>query len=145
MNFPVPAPGLVIGYAYLWARERDEGRDEAVKDRPAAVLLATRDEEGDLKVIVLPITHARPADPETAVDIPAATKRRLRLDDDQSWIVVTECNVFAWPGPDLRFADGGEPGSVAYGYLPARLFEIVRTRFIERHEETKTQFVARSE
>ena len=34
--------------------------------------------------------------------IVAATKRRLGLDDARSWIMVTEGNRFAWPGPDLR-------------------------------------------
>lgn len=143
MSFPAPQPGLVIRYSYLWARERDAGRDEGVKDRPCAVLLATRDEEGDLKVIVLPVTHARPLDTESAVEIPAATKRRLGLDEDQSWIVVTECNVFAWPGPDLRFARGQGPESVAYGLLPARLFEMVRERFLAMNEKAKAIFVGR--
>lgn len=141
MSLPEPRPGLVIRYSYLWARERDAGRDEGVKDRPCAVLLATRDEFGDLKVIVLPVTHARPADSDSAVEIPAATKRRLGLDDDQSWIVVTECNVFAWPGPDLRFARGAGAESAAYGLLPAKLFEIVRDRFVANSK--KARFVKR--
>lgn len=145
MSLPAPTPGLVIRYAYLWAREHDEGREEGVKDRPCAVLLATRDDEGDLRVIVLPVTHSRPLDPATAVEIPAATKRRLGLDDDQSWIVVTEGNVFAWPGPDLRFAPGRGPESVAYGLLPAKLYEIVRERFVALHEEAKARFVRRDE
>jgi len=37
-----------------------------------------------------------------AVEISHETKRRLGLDDDRSWIVLTEANRFAWPGPDLR-------------------------------------------
>jgi hypothetical protein len=143
LSLPEPLPGLVIRYSYLWARERGAGRDEGVKDRPCAVLLATRDEEGDLKVIVLPVTHARPVDPDSAIEIPAPTKRRLGLDDDQSWIVVTECNVFAWPGPDLRFARGEGAESAAYGLLPARLFEVVREKFLAAHEKAKAQFVMR--
>ncbi len=141
MSLPEPRPGLVIRYSYLWARERDAGRDEGVKDRPCAILLATHDEFGDLKVIVLPVTHARPADSDSAVEIPAATKRRLGLDDDQSWIVVTECNVFAWPGPDLRFARGAGAESAAYGLLPAKLFEAVRDRFVANSK--KARFVNR--
>ena len=60
MSLPTPKPGLVIRYSYLWARERDKGREEGVKDRPCAVLLATTTEQGDLRVIVLPITHVPP-------------------------------------------------------------------------------------
>ena len=81
MSLPIPRPGLVIRYSYLWAREHAEGREEGVKDRPCAVLVATRTDQGDLRVIVLPITHAPPGDPEAAVEIPPATKRRLGLDD----------------------------------------------------------------
>lgn len=103
-----------------------------------------RDAEGDLRVIVLPVTHSRPADPASAVEIPAATKRRLGLDEDQSWIVVTECNVFSWPGPDLRFAPGQGPESVAYGLLPAKLFEKVRDAFVAQHEKAKARLVDRT-
>lgn len=145
MSLPEPKPGLVIRYAYLWAREHDQGREEGVKDRPCAVLLATRADEGDLRVVVLPVTHARPTDPEAAVEIPPATKRRLGLDDDQSWIVLSEGNAFAWPGPDLRFAPERGAESIAYGLLPAKLFEIVRDRFIALHEKAKARILKRSE
>lgn len=145
MSLPVPAPGLVIRYSYLWANEHDRGQEEGAKDRPCAVLLATRTEEGDLRVIVLPITHQPPRDPTEAVEIPPATKRRLGLDDDRSWIVLTEGNAFAWPGPDLRFASGAGAESVAYGYLPAALFRTVRDRFVALHERRKARFIGRSE
>lgn len=145
MSLPAPEPGLVIRYSYLWANEHDRGQEEGVKDRPCAVLLATRTEEGDLRVIVLPITHVPPRDPAEAVEIPSATKRRLGLDDERSWIVLTEGNAFAWPGPDLRFAPGAGAESVAYGYLPAALFRTVRDRFVALHERHKARFVGRSE
>jgi hypothetical protein len=145
VSLPTPQPGLVIRYSYLWAREHDRGREEGVKDRPCAVLLATRTDEGDLRVIVLPITHAPPHDPEYAVEVPASTKRRLGLDDDQSWIVLAEGNAFAWPGPDLRFTPGGGPESIALGFLPAALFSGMRDRFLALHERNKVRFVSRTE
>lgn len=145
MSLPAPRPGLVIRYAYLWAHEHEQGRDEGVKDRPCAVLLATRTDEDDVRVIVLPITHAPPRDPDSALEIPAATKRRLGLDDDQSWIVLTEGNAFLWPGPDLRAAPGSGPESVALGLLPARLFKTMRDRFLALHARHKARFVRRSE
>lgn len=144
MSLPTPRPGLVIRYSYLWAREHDDGREEGVKDRPCAVLLATRNDKGDLRVIVLPITHTPPRDAGNAIEIPAATKRRLGLDDDQSWIVLTEGNAFAWPGPDLRFAPGGGPESVALGFLPAGLINAMRDRFLALHERNETRFVPRT-
>ena len=46
MTFPSPQPGLVIRYSYLWRREAAAGREEGVKDRPCAVIVAVTDEAG---------------------------------------------------------------------------------------------------
>ena len=56
MSWPVPRPGLVIRYAYLWRREARAGREEGSKDRPCAVVLAHKDQEGETRVYVLPVT-----------------------------------------------------------------------------------------
>jgi len=145
VSLPAPKPGLVIRYSYLWAREHDVGQEEGAKDRPCAVLLATKTDEGDLRVIVLPITHAPPQNPDNAVEIPLPTKRRLGLDDEPSWIVLSEGNIFTWPGPDIRFEPGRGAESAALGFLPAALFDIVRSRFLSLHARNKAQFVKRSE
>jgi hypothetical protein len=145
VSLPTPQPGLVIRYSYLWADEHDEGREEGIKDRPCAILLATTTDEGDLRVIVLPITHAPPRRLEDAVEIPTPTKRRLGLDDDRSWIVLTEGNTFMWPGPDLRIVPGRGPESVVLGFLPAKLFDTVRRRFLTRHQESKARLMRRTE
>jgi len=128
--FPVPVPGLVIRYSYLWASEHARGQEEGVKDRPCAVVLTTADEAGDQVVTVLPISHVLPSNPLLAVEIPAAVKRRLKLDDDRSWVVLTEANRFTWPGPDLRPLQPGDAQSTAYGFLPYGLFEDIRLKFI---------------
>jgi hypothetical protein len=143
--FPIPAPGLVIRYTYLWAAEHARGQEEGVKDRPCAVVLVTADDAGDRVVTVLPITHSPPPDPSLAVEIPAAVKRRLRMDDDRSWVVLTEANRFVWPGPDLRPLTPGDPGSVAYGPLPYALFEQVRLRFIAALKARTARAVPRTE
>ncbi|MEI9853142.1 MAG: hypothetical protein WDN24_22445 [Sphingomonas sp.] len=67
---------------------------------------------------MLPITHSPPADRDLAVELPAATKHRLGLDDARSWIVTHEYNRFTWPGPDIRPDAGGE---AVIGMLPAGL------------------------
>lgn len=126
---PEPAPGLVVNYAYLWRREAAAHREEGIKDRPAVVVLATEPaDEGGKTVLVAPITHSPPGDPVAAVEIPPETKRRLGLDADRSWIVVSEVNRFTWPGPDLLPVS---PGRWAYGLLPAGLFGIVRGRLLD--------------
>lgn len=130
MPLPVPVPGLVIRYSYLWAREHARGQEEGVKDRPCAVVLITANTAGDQVVTVLPVSHTPPADPALAVEIPFAAKRRLGLDDDRSWVVLTEANRFVWPGPDLRPLVPGDSATVACGLLPHALFEQIRLKFL---------------
>ncbi|MGH6665341.1 MAG: hypothetical protein ACREB2_10645 [Pseudolabrys sp.] len=114
MSIPVPATGLVIRYSYLWHSEHLEGPEEGQKDRPCAIVAAIRrDEAGETRVLVLPVTHRPPADLTAAVEIPPVVKKRLGLDAGRSWIVVSESNDFVWPGPDLRPVPGADPSSVA--------------------------------
>jgi hypothetical protein len=143
--FPSPAPGLVIRYAYLWRDEFQRGQEEGLKDRPCAILLNVADDDDRQSVLVLPVTHTPPNDPALAVEIPAATKKRLGLDDERSWIVLTESNRFTWPGPDLRPGTPGDPQSVAYGLLPQKLFNEVRDKWLALYRARKSQTVARTE
>ena len=145
MPLPEPVPGLVIRYSYLWAEEHGRGQEEGVKDRPCAVILVSTDEDGERWVTVLPVTHAPPSVPELAVEIPAATKRRLGLDDERSWVVLSEANRFLWPGPDLRPVTPGDAASVAYRQLPYALFEEIRTKFIAAIRARRAGMVPRSE
>jgi hypothetical protein len=132
----------VIRYAYLWDREAQAGREEGVKDRPCAVVLARQQEDG-IRVYVLPITHSAPA--ASAIEIPAVVKARLGLDAQRSWIVVSEMNVFMWPGPDLRFVAGQGPETVAYGFLPPRFFRAVRERFLTELRSRQLSTVRRTD
>jgi PemK-like, MazF-like toxin of type II toxin-antitoxin system len=122
---------MVIRYGYVWLHEHEHGQEEG-KDRPAAVVIVLDDDPRHPLVTVIPITHTRPADPTTAVEIPSPTKRRLGLDDDASWIVVSEANDFRWPGPDLRPIPGKDASTVVYGMLPPGLFQAVRQRVLDR-------------
>jgi len=143
--FPIPVPGLVIRYSFLWRADDARGLDEGDKDRPCAVILVTTDSEGQRTVIVLPITHAPPRDPKLAVEIPAAAKRRLGLDDERSWIALTDANRFVWPGPDLRPSTPGDAFSVAYGLLPRALFVEVRERFAQTIQARLARVVRRTD
>lgn len=147
MPLPQPVPGLVIRYAYLWQAEHQRGQEEGVKDRPCAVILVTAadDGQGGPVVTVLPITHTPPSHPALAVEIPSATKRRLGLDDERSWIVLTEANRFVWPGPDLRLTQSGDLSSVAYGLLPRALFKEVITKFCAAVTARQARVVPRTE
>jgi hypothetical protein len=142
---PEPVPGLVIRYSYLWAEEHRRGQEEGVKDRPCAIVLMTADAQGEQWVTVLPVSHTPPANREFSVEIPAATKRRLGLDDERSWVVLSEANRFLWPGPDLRPARQGDARTVAYGQLPYALFEEIRKEFIAAVRARRAGVVPRSE
>jgi hypothetical protein len=142
---PEPVSGLVIRYSYLWKDEYQRGQDEGVKDRPCAVILVTVNEEGERVVTVLPITHTPRSDPTLAVEIPAAVKRRLKLDDERSWVVLTEANRFIWPGPDLSPARPGDLASISYGLLPFALFEEIRIKFIAAIKARRASVIPRSE
>lgn len=131
MSLPPPAPGLVIRYAFLWSHERDAGRTEAAKDRPCAIVLsARRTADGDIVVVVAPITHSPPSAGQPSVAVPPDVASRLGLDDGPAWIRADELNRFAWPGFDLRPIPG-RGGEVAYGLLPRSLFERVRALILE--------------
>ena len=130
MPVPAPVPGLVVRYSYLWHDEYVAGREEGRKDRPCAIIAAIR-KDGDkrIRVLVLPITHSRPEHGIDSIEIPAEVKRRLQLDEERSWIVISQANEFVWPGPDLRRIPGGDESSFVYGVIPPKLFATIRNRF----------------
>lgn len=119
-----------------------QGREEGDKDRPALVIaIVTTSASGVPVVRVLPVTHTPPSNPDLAVEIPAATKRRLGLDDVPSWIVLTESNRFVWPGPDIRPVD---TESGYYGALPPALFKEVREKFVATVKDQRHKATSRS-
>ncbi len=144
MPLPKPVPGLVIRYSFLWSHEAKAGSEEGSKDRPCAVLLATTTKDGEQIVTVLPVTHTPPADERLAVEIPAGTKKRLGLDDARSWIVLSEANRFQWPGPDLRPVPGGSDATIAYGLLPAGLYDLIRTKWLAAFDNRQVGQVDRT-
>ena len=128
---PIPVPGLVLRYSYLWYREFLEGREEGQKDRPCAIIAAVRaDNSGETRVLVLPVTHTPPDHASLAFEIPAKVKQRLGLDDARSWVVFSEWNEFVWPGPDLRRVSNADDASIAFGMLPPGLLAAIRDRFL---------------
>ena len=140
MAIPTPEPGLVISYAYVWDHEARSGQDEGRKDRPCVIALAVeRQQDGETLVTVLPVTHRPPEDAAAAVEIPRAVKKHLGLDDERSWVVVSEGDQFVWPGYDLRKAPGAD--RYDYGYLPPRFFKEILAAFWawrEAHKVTVT-------
>ena len=144
MPLPEPRSGLVIGYAYLWHEEYLDGMEEGRKDRPCAVVLAVRQEDGDIVTTVAPITHSAPGDPHDAIELPASIKGTLGLDGARSWLVCTELNRFVWPGPDLRPIRRDAPGQFVYGMLPPGFIRQVFARIQALRESRRPVVVART-
>lgn len=142
MALEPPHPGQVIRYSYLWWNQARRGRSEGAKDRPCAVILARVSESGITTVYVVPITHSAPESPEAGIEIPVATKRRLRMDTQRSWIVSTELNRFVWPGPDIRPLPSGD---YSYGYLPGKLLQAVIDQVKEHARQRRLQSIERGE
>ncbi|MDE2111995.1 MAG: hypothetical protein KGJ79_12700 [Alphaproteobacteria bacterium] len=145
MNLAPPERGCVIRYAYLWADEHKRGREEARKGRPALVLaLSVRRDDGQTEVLALAVTHSPPTESTDAVALSSAVKRRLKLDDDASWIVTTEANAFIWPGPDIRPIPDRTPTSVVYGKIPDDLLREVARSFLANRKRQQAQLVPRT-
>ena len=145
MTLPKPEAGLVIRYSYLWLKEYRQGREEGVKDRPCAIVVATHDLDGTLQVLVVPVTHSPPETDEDVLELPAAIKQHLGLDTARSWVIVSESNFFDWPGPDLRRVPNRDDGSVVYGFLPPRFFMELRRRFLALEAAARSKRVRRTE
>jgi hypothetical protein len=86
--------GHVVRYPYLWLWQRDLGRDEGEKDRPACLALMFKSQVQNLThLILLAITGTPPRPDQTAIEIPLLELRRAGLTDTkQGWIIVSEYN-----------------------------------------------------
>lgn len=137
-------PGMVLSYSYLWSKDYKKGIKEGRKDRPAAVIaINTKAGPTDL-VYVVPITHRPPDRDGQKLKLPQEIKRRLGLDDEASWIDVTEINAFAWAGFDLRPTRRGDPDPTClYGYLPSRFLAKVQQAIHQNRIESKLKLVPR--
>ncbi len=145
MTWPTPVAGLVIRYSYLWQSEANQGREEGVKDRPCAIALVVQKDEDEAPLVaVLPVTHSPPQG-DDAIEIPPTLKSHLGLDAERSWIVLSEGNLFRWPGPDLRPIVNGELSTIVYGLLPPIFFKAIKDRFVNSLRARQAKVVRRTE
>ena len=93
----------------------------------------------------MPVTHHPPDDVAGALVLPHAVKRHLGLDTGRSWVVLAESNLFDWPGPDLRRVSDRDDSSVAYGFLPPRLFAELQRRFFALEATGRSKRISRTE
>lgn len=131
-----PRPGLVIRYDFLWKEEELAGQEHGRKDRPCAIILASKQRDDESRnVILCPITHSPPSPGESAVEIPPAVARNLNLDSEQSWIKTHQVNTVQWHKDYIPY--GVVPayeGQWAFGQLP---YELGKQAFEQVHEQSR--------
>lgn len=142
MSLPSPEPGLVIHHEYLWAREAVRGREHGRYARPCLIVAVTSQKAGGPKVLIAPITHSEPDDDTEAVEIHTATRTRLGLDGQRSWLILDEVNEFEWPGPDLQH---NKHGDFHYGLVPPAVFEAAKRGLLESARAGNLTRIPRSE
>lgn len=127
MVLPTPVPGMVISYSYLWRHEYHQGREEGTKNRPCAIVFQIETSQEAVQVMVAPITHRPPTDARLALEIPVGVKRHLGLDNEKSWVILDDYNIFDWPGHDLQ-PIAGRRKEYHYGYLPPKFLQELQNR-----------------
>jgi hypothetical protein len=76
--------------------------------------------------------HAPRTNPAVGRDRDSASrKKHLGLDERRSWVIVTDLNVFHWPGIDIWRVPGSPAGTYDYGLLPSKLFEQIKARILK--------------
>jgi hypothetical protein len=146
VNLAPPQRGDVIRYAYLWADEGARGREDARKDRPAVVIaVSVTAGPSQTRVLALAVTHTPPKDPFDAVAFPAHLKSAIGLDERPAWVITTEANAFAWPGPDIRPVPGRAPPVVIYGRMSSALTRKVVESYLANRTRQRARLVQRTE
>ena len=127
-----PEAGLVIRYDFLWKQEHEKGQEHGTKDRPCAIILASKKHTGKTReVVICPITHTPPNSGETSIEIPYKVARYLGLDHEKVWIKTHEVNMIEWEDGRIPYGITRTPsGNWTYGIMPRiigqKAFEQVR-------------------
>lgn len=141
MPLPSPEPGMVLRYDYLWSREASQGQQQG-KDRPSCLVAASDSRINPSYVVLVPITHSPPTGDTIGIEIPNKVKKAIGLDDEPSWVIVSDYNIDEWPNAGLTQIPS-KPGTYSYGFLPPSLFATVRRKFAELVREKRARSVKR--
>lgn len=126
---PEPKVGMVVNYEYIWARQFRDGfkPEDRVKVRPCAILAVVEGKD-DTTVYVAPMTHTAPYHPERSIKLGEDTSERLRMNCNNTWLMVDEVNKFTWPGDSLRRVFNRQPGGFCFGMLPEAVLRDAREK-----------------
>lgn len=139
MPLPKPAPGLVIGYEFLYREDEAAGLENANRPHPCAVILVTEDGPNQ-RVRLVAISHSSPS-PNNArhhMQLTPTECGQMGLDSGDHWINLRDINSFDWPGYDLRpIAPGktyvfGKMSKTTFARLVSALKECAGRKTISR-------------
>lgn len=117
------------------------GRQQG-KDRPACLVAASDNSATPKFVVLLPITHSPPLGDTVAIEIPPKVCEAIGLDEERSWIIVSEYNVDEWPNAGLSPIPG-RSDVFAYGFVPPGMFAKIKAAFLELARAKKSVPVQR--
>jgi len=137
-----PEAGMVVRFNYQWADAR-----QPHKDRPACVVFVKlrpdprpqprSNQDGPVfvkEVIYVPISTKPPSKDQVSLKIPDQVCRHIGL-QEESWVIVSECNVQYWPN-DLSRVPGAD-GEWLYGFVPPRFFRKIRDEMVRELKEQR--------
>jgi hypothetical protein len=128
---PLPEPGDLWNYPYLWAWQAERGEEEGRKRRPCAVALAVRKHQGQMEVILLPVTSQQPPAERSHVEVPEIERKRAGLDEMiRLWVICDEFNADL-PEQSFYFEPRARLGAFSRSFtkiLQSALAEAIRNR-----------------
>lgn len=144
--YPEPQVGMVVNYCFLWPRQARKGQDVGEKNRPCLIMAVDTPKDGSpKKVFVAPITHTPPFHPEDSLQMPQETKRRLGLDSETSWLMLSDVNKFSWPGYDLGRVPRRNQPTIVYGNVSASFMNEAQKQMRDMFHQKRVQIVPRDE
>jgi hypothetical protein len=99
---------------------------------------ATDDFASPRYVVLVPITHSPPSGASVGIEIPLNVKRKIGLNDEPSWIIISKYSVEEWPNGGLSTIPGRN-GVFAYGFIPPGLFATVKAQFLDLAKANKSK------
>ncbi len=103
----------------------------------------TKETDGSIQIAVMPITHLKPDDTSTAIEISAAEAVALSLDSETSWIIANDINYFTWVGPDVE--QNLATGDYEVGFLAPDLLRRVAEKFKVLRQLRRIRYIPRDD
>jgi hypothetical protein len=79
--------------------------------------------------MLCPITHTEPTPPSVGIEISSEDSKESGLDDQRSWVIVSEVNKVSWSSGRFERTNFGK---WEYGELPEQVMMAIREAIVAR-------------